>query len=306
MLYQQIRPTKLSEFIGNESAKISLKRAFESEDRPHVFLLGGPSGCGKTTLARIASAELGAEDFGIVEINAASKRGIDMARELEKYARTSPMGGGARAVILDEAHALTKDAQSALLKVLEDVPEYAFYFLCTTEPHRLIKTIRTRCCKVDVNKLNDEDIAKLVDDVVERAHLENPGDEVVDAIIENADGSPREALMFLEQQDGLSEKEALTVVQSRQTVKKEMLDLCRAVVRGSWKEVVNTYKRLEDKEPEKVRRAVLGYLKSCLMKANPNEAGRFADMMEELVSNTYDSGEPAVALMIFRANRCKK
>jgi len=110
MLFQKIRPKTLNEFVGNKPAATALKRAIEAKDRSHCYLFVGPSGCGKTTLARIVATEFGAGESSVIEINAASQRGIDMARELEKFTRASPFDGGCWAVIIDECHSLTKDA----------------------------------------------------------------------------------------------------------------------------------------------------------------------------------------------------
>jgi len=303
MLFQEIRPTTLDEVVGNAATVAALKQSIKSGDRSHCMLFQGPSGCGKTTMARILAAEYGCLPFNLVEINAASQRGIDMARELEKYAQSSPLGGGCRVVILDEAHALTRDAQNALLKVLEDIPEYSYYFLCSTEPKKLLPTILTRAMKLNVDKINGDDMMTLLDKAIKKSGIPDPGDDVLNEIIDNANGCPREALVMLEKQKGLEKEMAIRAVQSHTSFEKGTIDLCRAVVGGTWRDVINTYKRLESPDPENVRRAVLGYLRSCLLKGKPGEAGKFAAMIEEMVGHTYDDGEPALLAKLYQANK---
>jgi len=314
MLYQEARPTKLSAVRGNAGTLLALTAALAADpkDRAHAFLFHGPSGCGKTTLARILALEFGAiPQMTIYEYNAASTRGIDTIRDLERYANTGPLGKGkARAIILDECHMLTRDAQNALLKILEDIPVHTYYFLCSTEPAKIIKTIRTRCQSVPVTKLSDDDIILALEDAIKTVSLDDPGDEVLWAIVDAAEGSPRAALVMLEQQRGLKGEDAVRAVQQYSPLDKTSKELCQAVIKGKWIEVLNTYKALPDKDPEWVRRTVLGYAKGCLIgcKGNTLGAERFVSIIEELCeNNTYNGGEPALLAMLFRANQyhCK-
>jgi len=303
MLYQQTRPSTLDEFVGSKDTIKALANAIESENHAHVYLMQGPSGCGKTTLARILAKDFGAAVHNIIEKNAASDRGIDMARDLQKYATLGPIGGGSRAIILDECHRLTKDASSALLKVLEDVPDFQYYFLCTTEPQTLLKTIRTRCEKVTVSLLDDDDMYDCIVNAAERANIHEPPEEVLDAIVESAKGCPREALVLLEKQDGLDEDQALSAVKSHETITRTTKALCQALVKGdTWTKVMATYAKLEDKDVEGTRRVVLGYLSACLKGAKKkSEMEKFANMLEELTEHTYDAGEPKLMAMLYRA-----
>ena len=113
--------------------------------------------------------------------------------------------------------------------------------------------------------------------------------------------------MLLEKQIGLERDDAVKVVQSHEVDKTQLIDICRAMLSDSWSIVVSKYKALDNKDSEAVRRACLGYLKSCLLKSKKiADAEKFCGMIEELAENTYDSGEPKLVAMLFRANRVAK
>ena len=312
-LYQNVRPADWAEVRGNAGAVAILRNAAESPDRPHAFLLHGPSGCGKTTLARILASKLGCDvipagSCDYLEINASSDRGIDIARRITQESGFPPITGGVRVVVLDEFHAMTKDAMNALLKPLEDYPDHQYYILCTTEPSKLLKTIRTRCTHVEVKALSEDDLFALLGDIVDRHGVADPGEDVLDAIARRADGCPRSAVTMLEQQDGLPKEEALAAVRNYQTREQDVIGLCRLVVDGKpWVNIASAYVALEEREPETLRRIMLGYLRSCLLKAKkPGDAGKFAAMIEELVEPTYNSMEAGLVAMLWNAARVAK
>ena len=312
-LYQTVRPKSLDGIVGQPEAVTILRRALAAEDRPHTYLLHGPSGCGKTTAARIMALELGceAEAEGSVdynEVNASDNRGIDDMRRLIRDARFPPIGGGNRVVVIDEVHQATRDAANCLLKPLEDYPPYQYYILCTTEPQKLLQTIRTRCTQVPFKLLSEDDVFDLLVATVKAHGLADPGDAVLDAVSRKAAGCPRSALTMLEQCLGLSEASALTAVSNYRTHERQSIDLCRLLIRGAtWADIAMAYGGMEEKEPETVRRMLLGYLKSCLLKARkPAEAARIAGMVEELAGATYDGGEAALLAMLWNASRMGK
>jgi DNA polymerase III gamma/tau subunit len=305
MLYQDVRPTDLDDVVGSQAAVASIRRAIQQPDqRVHCYLLSGPSGCGKTTLARLAAKEFGCDvEMDLEEINAASNRGIDMARELEKKATSRPFSGGARAVIIDEGHMLTKEAQNALLKILEDTPDWLYYFICSTEPNRLLKTIHTRSQRIEVESVLPDQMFDLLANVIEENKLPDPGDAVLDAIATNSAGSPRQALVMLEGVLEMSEDEALLAVQSYEQSEKQVIDVCRAIAEGRWDIACRAYRQLQSPEPENVRRAILGYLHAILVKSDKDakKAGTLAARIEELESHCFDSGAAGLLMKIYNA-----
>jgi DNA polymerase-3 subunit gamma/tau len=141
-LYQKVRPGTLEEIVGNQRTIKAIAKMVESKEKPHSILMQGGSGCGKTTVARIIAKIFGSDESSIFESNAANTRGIDDIREIARTAPLSTLGNKPKTYIIDESHQLTKPAQQALLKVLEDPPERCYFILCTTDPQNLIPTIR--------------------------------------------------------------------------------------------------------------------------------------------------------------------
>ena len=314
-LYQQVRPKTLDEIVGQEEAVVILRKALAAADRPHAYLFHGPSGCGKTTMARIVGRELGCEvkDDGVstidyTEVNASNTRGIDDMRQLISDSAYPPMTGGVRVVTLDECHRATPDAQNCMLKPLEDAPAHQYWCLCTTEPNKILNTIRTRCVHVPVKPLSGDDIFDLLVAVVERHDLADPGDDILDAIASRADGCPRSAVTMLEQCLGLPPDAAMTAISNYQTKYQEAIELCRMLIRrADWATIAACYSKLEEKEPESLRRMALGYLRSCLLKAKkPGDAGVIVGAIEELAEPTYNGGEAQLLAMLWRASRSGK
>lgn len=197
------RPDSFLTMIGHSAVVKSVKVQLAKEDIPHAWLFTGPSGIGKTTIARIIASELGASRAGIYEQNSADVRGIDGIRTIIKQSLFKAPGGGPSVIILDECHKLTIDAQNALLKALEDAPTHVFYILCTTEPEKLIETVRQRCLQYRFNALTDTEAKQLLTSVIRKEEI-SIQDEIVSAIIENANGSPRLLLNMLEKVEPLA------------------------------------------------------------------------------------------------------
>lgn len=195
-LHTKYRPKSLDEVRGNKEAVDSSRKAISKDT--HAFLFTGPSGTGKTTMARAIVNEIGCKDHYIREIDAANARGIDTIREIVSECRHRPLGGGNKAYIFDEAHQLTEEAMHALLKVVEEPPEYVYLIFCTTHPEELIETLRNRCFSYRLAKLSESEIAGLIDDVAEKEGIAVLP-EVRDLIVKESDGTPRKALVHLGQ-----------------------------------------------------------------------------------------------------------
>jgi len=170
-------------------------------------------------------------------------------------------------------HKLTSDAQHAVLKILEDTPKHVYFILCTTEPERLLNTIRTRCTKFQVSSLTKRKLSSLIKFVLEEENIEGISDKVVSEIVKVSEGSPRNALVLLDSVIDLSSEEEMISTVVDFSVKKEVvIDLCRGLLEGkSWKTIGKILSGIDD-EPEKVRYAVLGWMNTVLLKSENDRA----------------------------------
>ena len=293
-LYRKYRPKSFDEIIGNDTTVEALESILDREkDLPHAFLFHGPSGCGKTTLARLVAKKLGVSKHDLAEIDSADYRGIDTVRNsIRKQVRLAPMGGACRIWIMDECHQLTKDAQSALLKLLEDTPLHVYFILCTTNPKKLLPTIINRCTAFEVEKLNDKEISKLVVKVVAKEDVDMSLDTISD-IAEMADGSARVALVMLDTIIDLPENKMRAALKNISFDDSEVIELCREIMKGAsggkWPTITKIIKGLQEKDVESIRRAVRGYCRAVLMKENNPKAAIILQYFNEPFLNNDDT-----------------
>lgn len=268
-LYRKYRPEDFDSMVGNEIAIKSLRK--ELENGTHVFLLTGPAGCGKTTLARIMAKEVGAGPLSIREINSAENRGIDTAREILEQMRYNPSDGSSLVWILDEMHMITTAGQNALLKALEEVPETVYFFLCTTDPQKLIAPLKTRCSTIKVTPLTNEEMIYLLKRTA-RSEKAKISSEVYEKICEMANGGSRKALKLLSQVLTLdSDEERLEALSKSgdESDSPESIELCRALAgKTSLKEQLKLLSKIDVSDPEKIRQGVMGYMNVCILKGS--------------------------------------
>ena len=219
VLYRKYRPQLLSELDLLETRE-KLAKTLKSSYRPHAYLFSGPKGTGKTSAARIVAKALncvnppaGGEPcnkcescisitegrhMDVIEIDAASNRGIDEMRDLREKIRLAPSTAKNKVYIIDEVHMLTTDAFNALLKTLEEPPEHAVFILATTEPDKLPDTILSRSTKFSFSKATNSEISHAIGRVVagEKIKIE---EDAINLIADYADGSFRDGTKILEQ-----------------------------------------------------------------------------------------------------------
>jgi DNA polymerase-3 subunit gamma/tau len=249
-LYKKYRPKSLSELVGQQESVAILKEKLETNTLPHAVLFIGPSGAGKTTTARILRKELKCSLSDYQEINFASTRGIDTVREIDSRMRLAPMGGETRIYCLDEFHAATKDAQSSMLKMLEDTPEHVYFIICTTDPQKLLPTILTRCTQIKLKPLNEANMKVLISTVLKKEN-KSISESVYDRIIEVAEGGARKCLVLLDQILPLKKEEDQLNAILSSDAKTQGIDLARALSnpKGKWADVAKILSTIEE-EPE--------------------------------------------------------
>lgn len=267
-LHVQYRPRKLENIVGQESAVKKLNSWLKRKSVPHFILLSGPSGCGKTTIARIMAKELKCNrkvDFR--EINCADDRGIETARSIIERKGLKPIAGKTRCWLIDEAHQLMAQTQNALLKILEEPPEWAYFFLATTEPRKLIDTIQTRASEVKVSSLKDEEVKKLLEYVIYKEDKKVKS-KVLDRIVEVCEGSARKSLVILQSIIDLDSSDEQIKAIEEPSLQTDSILICRALINGKtqWPEMAKILKEVDlAKNYEGLRALVLGYMKSCML-----------------------------------------
>ena len=203
-LYIEQRPQHFGDVFGNKAIIESLKSFTKmvSEKRPHTYLFQGPSGCGKTTIARILAKLYGCnpadENVDFLELDAAKKRDVETMRSVLADVQYRPMASESKVFLFDEVHELPRLSQETLLKSAEDTPEHVYFMLCTTDPQKIIKTLKNRCTVFQVESLTDDDMGELLEASLTKQGVDI-SDKVFDKLIDVAEGSPRRALVYLEQ-----------------------------------------------------------------------------------------------------------
>lgn len=292
-LYRKYRPSKLSEVVGQSSAVRTLKTLIKKNKVPHVMLFRGPSGCGKTTLARIMAKEIGCHKQDFTEVDCADFRGIDLVREIKQTLPLAPIGGRVKVWLIDEIHKMTQDGQSALLKTLEDTPEHVYFLLCTTDPDKLLATIRTRCTEIEVQMMKDDDLEGLLYDTLskEKGKFDKKDWQVVvEGIVEKVEGSARRAMVLLNQVIDLENKKDMLKVISRFDTKNRATVIARELIQPnpSWQLIAKLLRNTEH-DPETLRRMILGYATAVIL-GGGRLARRAVLIVDVFGSNFYDSG----------------
>jgi DNA polymerase-3 subunit gamma/tau len=221
VLARKYRPQRFSEVVGQSAVVKTIVNALKRNKLSHALLFAGIKGTGKTTLARIVAKALNCQNINpeeyepcnqcqscveimkgihvdVLEIDAASNRGIDQIREIIDALKYAPAKGKAKVYIIDEAHMLTKEASNALLKSLEEPPSHVYFILATTEPNRLPPTILSRCQRYEFRRLDFKLIFNHLQKIceLENYQIEQPALEL---IAREAQGSLRDALSLLDQ-----------------------------------------------------------------------------------------------------------
>ena len=260
-LYRTYRPTTFEEVAGQQHIVRTFKNALATGKISHAYLFAGPRGTGKTTMAKLLAKALNCDDGigcqcnhcrnceainsnshpDVLEIDAASNRGINEIKDLIEKVKYSTILGRYKVYIIDEVHMMTNEAFNALLKTLEEPPEHVIFILATTEPHKLLPTILSRCQRYDFGKVPNDEMSKRIQTILEKEGIEYNQD-AVDLIISLSDGGMRDALSMLDQVlaysgNKLDENDVLSIFSLES--KAEKLSLIHSLLKNDVGDVLN-------------------------------------------------------------------
>lgn len=218
-LYRKYRPQTFHDLIGQENIVHALSNAIELNRISHAYLLCGPRGTGKTSSARILAKSLNCKEgptltpcgkcpacldimnsipVDVIEIDAASNRSVEDTQAILEKIQYVPVNGRYKIYVIDEVHMLSNHAFNALLKTLEEPPENVIFILATTEPHKVLDTIISRCQRFDFRRITTDDIVKRLEYISEKENI-NIAKDALYAIAKNSQGGMRDALALLDQ-----------------------------------------------------------------------------------------------------------
>lgn len=304
----EYRPKTLDEIRGNESTIKALTSCLSKsrESIQHSFLFTGLSGGGKTTLARIVANMLGCVGSDFHEIDSADFRGIDSVREIRRNMMYTPAEGSCSVWLLDECHQNTKDAQTALLKALEDAPDHVYFMLATTDPEKLLSTVKGRCATFEVQPLDLDEMVDFLTDIArqerKRVHV-----DVIKQIARDSMGSCRNALQVLDKIIDLPAADMLIAAERTAAQENQVIELCRSLFAGEkWPKISTILRGLEKEDVEKTRLAVINYCANVLLSEKTKDAPQAYVVLDCFKDPFYNSGRAGLVRASYEAvESCK-
>jgi len=209
-----------------------------------------------------------------------------MVRNIRREMNLAPIAGPVRVYLIDECHKLTGDAQNAFLKILEDTPKHVYFFLATTDPQKLLKTVKTRCTEFNLKELTPRGIKELIGKVAKKEKVK-VSEDVTDKIINVCEGSARKVLVLLNQVIGLKDEDEQLDALGSSDSQEQAINIARALInkKTTWTEMKGILSDVKE-DPEGLRYMILGYASSVLLKSQNDRAYEIINCFS---SNFYDS-----------------
>jgi len=294
--HQKYRPNNLDELVGQKFISITLKQALLTKKIAPAYLFNGPRGTGKTSSARIFAKSLNCQAFDqptitpcckcdlcrqitdggaldIIEIDAASNTGVENIREIIERARFAPTQARWKVYVIDECHMLSTAASNALLKTIEEPPSRVVFILATTNPERVLNTIKSRCQKFDFRRISPSDIFKHLSEIAEKESIEYE-EQALKMIANRSNGGMRDAQSLLEQLNLLPEGITINNIQNLlgEVSESELTNLIKSLIENNPESLIDTCNKLYDagNEPLQIIIGLLNITRDLLLHTTNN------------------------------------
>jgi len=310
-LYRKYRPSNFHEVVGQEVVVKTLLNAINYNRVAHAYLFCGPRGTGKTSIARIFAKTLNCQNLqngepcgkcphcldmnntismDVIEIDAASNRKVEDARNLLEKVQFTPVLGKNKIYIIDEVHMLTTEAFNTLLKTLEEPPENLIFILATTEAHKVLETIVSRCQKFDFRRISVEDIKNRLKEISQKENI-NIEDDAIEFIARHSAGGLRDALALLDQSTvlaldnkSITKKDIVTLLGSVDD--EDLYNLASLIAEKDPTNVISILKGIVDKgnNPAQIIKELIGYFRNLMLASvckTTEEASKLLDISVE-------------------------
>ena len=295
--HQKYRPNNLDELVGQKFISITLKQALLTKKIAPAYLFNGPRGTGKTSSARIFAKSLNCQAFDqptitpcckcdlcrqitdgsaldIIEIDAASNTGVENIREIIERARFAPTQARWKVYVIDECHMLSTAASNALLKTIEEPPSRVVFILATTNPERVLNTIKSRCQKFDFRRISPNDIFQHLSEIAEKESIEYEV-QALKMIAKRSNGGMRDAQSLLEQLNLLPEGITINNIQNLlgEVSESELTNLIKSLVENNPESLIDTCNKLYDagNEPLQIIIGLLNITRDLLLHTTNNK-----------------------------------
>lgn len=293
-LYRKYRPQKLEEVVGQEHIKKALRNAIELDKISHAYLFTGPRGTGKTSTARIFAKSLNCKEgptinpcgvcenciditnstpMDVIEIDAASNRKVEDAQNILEKVMYAPVNSRYKIYIIDEVHMLSTTAFNALLKTLEEPPKNVIFILATTEVHKVLDTIKSRCQRFDFKRITTDDIVKHLRYIADNEKI-NITDDALFTIAKNSAGGMRDSIALLDQLSVLDGEEAISTNDINNLLGRLSFDtlnsLADKIVKSEPQGAIEDLEKIYNSgnEPVQILTNLMDYLKNLLVIKN--------------------------------------